>query len=109
MVFFNLIGLGWLTLAFLFAVAVNSAFPKAETMTRFYWLLGLSLFAFDGAWRYWRVRPRLAEAFQASKNERGLLKTPPVLIWFLSSHGGNLMLLPAWAFAILVILFSQFV
>lgn len=107
-VFFNITGLVWLFLAGALAIALDSLFKHSETSTRFLFLLGLFLFIFDGAWRYSHVRPKLAEAFEASKNERGLWKTPPALIWSLSNHGGNLMLLPAWIFALLVILFSRF-
>ena len=104
-VFFNIVGLVWLGLAFALAVAIESLFKHSETSTRFCFLLGLFLLIFDAAWRYCRVRPMLAEAFEASKNERGLWKTPPAFIWFLSNQGGNLMLMPAWMFAILVIVF----
>ncbi len=90
-VFFNLLGLGFLILALVIAFGMLSLFPELNGPP--FWFIAFGLLALlDLAYRYLRLRPRLQQEGKGMKTDLGSH-------WLTSGTGGSLMFLPAWIFA----------
>ena len=98
-VFFNLKGLAVFFAALLVALVALFTVPGLNGPP-FHVLFGALIAAIDLAYRYKWVRPRLA-ALPASQRGRANWDVDFSRIWWISNHGGNLMLLPAWVIGII--------
>ncbi len=107
MVFFNLMGLAWLIISVVFGFAIAVIFKPANDMLSIIAVPAM-LFVIDMAHRYFILRPKLNAEYIQTKRDKGLSKVMASQIWFISNHGGNLMLLPAWLFSIVFAAFFIF-
>lgn len=102
MVFFNLMGLAWLIISVVIGFAITVLFKPGNEMSVII-AVGAALFVIDMSYRYFILRNKLNAEYLQTKKEKGFSKVMANQIWFISNHGGNLMLIPAWLFGIVFV------
>jgi hypothetical protein len=108
MVFFNLLGFGFLLIGVAVAIGISELIPGSNEY--FYLISGGTVSILDILYRQFVVRPKAAKLRdELPEGGVSLFKSDMNLIVPISNFGGSLMLLPAWLFGFFWMLFLGYI